>query len=275
MQYKKMILALIIIVFITIFLYHENNSIVITRFSFKYSKLPKQFSGYKILHISDLHNKSFGKNQEKLMKYVEKINPDIVVITGDLIDRRRYNEEPSLNLVKQLTDIYPVYYVTGNHEAWSGKFDDFEEKLIKLNAKVLRNEKVELKKDSSKINIIGMDDYGFFNNIVEYDQVLRKFTNNITKEDFTILLSHRPDKIEYYSKYPIDIAFTGHAHGGQIRLPFIGGMIAPDQGILPKYTSGVYENNDLKMLVSRGLGNSLFPQRLFNRPELIVVILTK
>lgn len=273
-MFKKVILGLIIVLVI-IFLYRENNSIVITQFSFKYSKLPEEFSGYKILHISDLHNKNFGKNQEKIMKYVNDINPDIVVITGDIIDRRRYNEEPSLNLVKQLADVCSVYYVTGNHEAWSGKFDDLKEKLIKSNAKVLRNKKVELIKGNSKINILGIDDYAFFDSGFEYDQELRKLTDDINEGEITILLSHRPDKIDYYSKYPIDIAFTGHAHGGQIRLPYIGGLIAPDQGILPKYTSGVYEKNGLKMIVSRGLGNSIFPQRLFNRPELIVVTLEK
>lgn len=213
-MYKKVILGLFIVLVI-VFLYRENNSIVITNFSFKYSKLPEKFSEFKILHISDLHNKSFGENQEKIMKKVNDINPDIIVITGDIIDRRRYDEEPSLNLVKQLADICSVYYVTGNHEAWSGKFDDLEEKLIKSNAKVLRNEKVELVKNNSKINIIGLDDYAFFDNGFKYDQMLRKLTEDVNEEEITILLSHRPDKIDYYSKYPIDIAFTGHAHGGQ------------------------------------------------------------
>ncbi|EOC99681.1 metallophosphoesterase [Caldisalinibacter kiritimatiensis] len=275
MQYIKLVALIILIILIAIFLYYENNAIQITYYNIKNRDIPEDFINYKIVQLSDLHNKSFGENQEKLVKLVKKINPNIIVITGDIIDRRRYNETPSLILVSQLTQIAPVYYVTGNHEEWSGKFNDLEKKLAKYKVNVLKNQRVEVKQGNSKVNIIGVNDYAYFQSVIEYKQVLEDLTSKINKSDFTLLLSHRPEKIKYYSEYHIDLALTGHAHGGQIRLPFIGGLVAPDQGLIPKYTGGFYEKGNLQMIVNRGLGNSLFPQRLFNRPEVVVITLKR
>lgn len=272
MQYLKLTAFFIVVIALLIFLYYENNAIVVTHYDIKSKKLPTS-NGYKILHLSDLHNKSFGKNQEKLVKIVENIKPNIIVITGDIIDSRKYNEIPSLKLVKQLTQISPVYYVTGNHEARTDRFYSLEKKLSKYNVNVLRNKRIEVKQKNYKINILGIDDYAFFNGVNEYKNVLEKLTNGLDRTNFTLLLSHRPEKVKYYIDYPIDLVLAGHSHGGQIRLPFIGGLVAPAQGILPKYTFGLYEEGNLKMIVNRGLGNSLFPQRLFNRPEVVVITL--
>jgi hypothetical protein len=254
-----------------VFLYNENNKIGITKLEMNFKTLPADFDGYTILHISDLHNKEFGKNQKRLVSQIIAVDPDLIVITGDIIDSRDYNEEISLSLLTQIQSIAPIYFVTGNHEARSHQFDSLAEQL-KETTKVLRNESNHLKLNNSEILIIGVDDPAFGNEAI--DQVLNRMTDEINN-NFTILLSHRPELLNTYAKGAIDLVFSGHAHGGQIRLPIFGGLVAPNQGLLPKYTNGVYTEGNTRMVISRGLGNSIFKQRIFNRPELVVVTLIK
>ncbi|MTI70341.1 MAG: metallophosphoesterase [Firmicutes bacterium] len=269
----KLLWIIILIITLSVFLYYQNNNIMVTSYKVDSKDISKAFSGYKIVHLSDIHNKKFHENGENLIKKIYKEEPDLIAITGDLIDKRRYNETLSLNLLKKFIEIAPIYYVTGNHEFYSGKFKGLEKKLKELNVKVLRNERVEITRDNKGLNILGIDDYTFFNNMIEYNDNLSKLTKGLEDKNFTVLLSHRPEKISKYKQYPIDLVLSGHSHGGQIKLPFIGGLVAPDQGILPKYYSGLYKEDKTKMIVNRGLGNSLFPQRLFNRPEIVVITL--
>ena len=263
---KKVIIFLILLSVIGFVLY-QNNIIEKTYIEYSSGRLPQAFNGYKIVHISDLHNKSFGKNQEKLLKKIEEISPDIIAITGDLIDRRKYNLEVALSFVKGAVDIAPVYYVSGNHEAWSGKYEEIKDELISLNVQVLDDEKISIHRKDEFIDIIGLKDPDFHTSNDLEDQLM-----NLSEENnFQILLSHRPELINLYSKEKIDLIFSGHAHGGQFRLPFIGGIIAPDQGLFPEYTSGLYVKDKSTLIVSRGLGNSIIPLRLFNQPEIIVL----
>ncbi|MTI67969.1 MAG: metallophosphoesterase [Firmicutes bacterium] len=275
LKYMKLLWIIILIITLLVFLYYQNNNIMVTSYKVDSKDISKAFSGYKIVHLSDIHNKKFYKNGEDLIKKIYKEEPDLIVITGDLIDKRRYNETLSLNLLKKLIKIAPIYYVTGNHEFYSGKFIGLEKKLKELNVKVLRNERLEIRKDNKRLNILGIDDYTYFNNLIEYNDNLSKLTKGLEDKNFTVLLSHRPEKISEYKQYPIDLVLSGHSHGGQINLPFIGGLVAPDQGILPKYYSGLYKEDKTKMIINRGLGNSLFPQRLFNRPEIVVITLKR
>lgn len=276
---KKIKIFIVISICLGIFFYYQNNFIKVTSLEIKSKEIPQEFSGYKILHLSDLHNKSFGKNQKNLVEKIRKIKPDLIVFTGDIIDRRRYNERPSLLLMNEITKIAPVYYVTGNHEIWSGKFDSLEKKLKDIRVNILRNEQKDIRKGESQIHIIGIDDpatsnsYNAEEEIIdeEIQEALGKKYNN----EYKILLSHRPEKFYIYSKNNIDLILCGHAHGGQVRLPFIGGIISPNQGFFPKYTSGSYEDGNSTMIVSRGLGNSLVPFRIFNRPEIVVITLYK
>ncbi len=263
---KKVIIFLILLSVIGFALY-QNNIIEKTYIEYSSERVPEDFNGYKIVHISDLHNKSFGKNQEKLLKKIEEISPDIIAITGDLIDRRKYNLEVALSFVKGAVDIAPVYYVSGNHEAWSGKYEEIKDELISLNVQVLDDEKISIHRKDEFIDIIGLKDPDFHTSNDLEDQLM-----NLSEENnFQILLSHRPELINLYSKEKIDLIFSGHAHGGQFRLPFIGGIIAPDQGLFPEYTSGLYVKDKSTLIVSRGLGNSIIPLRLFNQPEIIVL----
>lgn len=265
-MWKKILFCLIAVVG---FLYWQDNGLMITKYNYRSKKLPKAFSGYKILQISDLQNKEFGKHHKKLVLAIEKQKPDYIVITGDLLDRNRTNIKSAMELINQIVKIAPVYYVSGNHEHQSGAYDILLSFLKQQGVFVLENEKEKIIKDSEYISILGLKDKSVNS---QYNQVLSSLCQN-QKTQFQILLSHRPELFSDYVENDVDFVFTGHAHGGQIRIPFIGGIFAPHQGFFPKYTSGIHTQNNTTMVVSRGLGNSTFPFRINNRPELVVVTL--
>ncbi len=274
---RKMIKLFFIILIIVLFIGWQNNHIVIREISYKNPKIPNDFREYKIVHISDLHNKEFGKNQKRLLKKVEKASPDIIVITGDLIDRRRYNLDTAIELIEGGMKIAPIYYVSGNHEAWSGKYEEIKDNLSDLGVEILDDRKIELIKNGGKIEILGLADPAFFTKTYREENKLSKLEKNLKdmSDDsiFQILLCHRPELFDIYIDENIDLIFSGHAHGGQFRIPFLGGLLAPGQGFFPKYTSGIYREGKSSLLVSRGLGNSIVPIRIFNRPEIIVLTL--
>ncbi len=271
-----MIFALII-AFMAVFFYLENNWIGVTRLELRFANLPDSFKGYRIVQLSDLHGKFFGKGQSYLVERIGELKPDIIVITGDLADSRQYDEQPGLELIRKASGIAPVYYVTGNHEFWSGKFINFEKRIRDAGAVVLRNEWIEINSGGQGIFLAGVDDLSFANGgygeEAAADAILDKTLSTIPEGSFKVLLSHRPDLFPAYISSGANLVFTGHAHGGQFRLPFAGGLVAPDQGFFPKYTSGVFEDGNTKMVVNRGLGNSIIPLRIFNRPEIILAIL--
>ncbi|MCK9471319.1 MAG: metallophosphoesterase [Bacilli bacterium] len=268
----KLLIFISIIIFIIFFFYYQNNKIVVSNYEYDNISVPKEFNGFKILHISDLHNKKFRSENKQLLNLIRNQEPDIIVITGDLVDRRKYNLENAIDFIENIKGIAPIYYVSGNHEAWSNKYNEVKEELLLQGVVVLDNEKLTITKNNSKIDIIGLKDPGFLPDedytTIEIDKILEELSNS---SNFKILLSHRPELFDVYSNKQIDIIFTGHAHGGQFRIPLIGAIFAPDQGFFPKYTAGYYTNNFSTMFISRGLGNSVIPIRLFNRPEIILV----
>lgn len=274
---KTLIILVIFIVICIVFSIWQNNSIVISNFDYNKSELPTEFNNFKIVHISDLHNKVFGDEQDKLIGKVEDLSPDIIVITGDLIDRRRYNLEKAMLFINSAVKIAPVYYVSGNHEAWSGKYYEIKERLIDAGAIVMEDSELDITRGNNSIKLLGLSDPDFLTSDyidgTDISKVEEKLKEWSEIEEFKILLSHRPELFDLYSENNIDMIFSGHAHGGQIRIPFVGGLIAPDQGFFPKYTAGSYNEKKSTMFVSRGLGNSLFPVRVFNRPEIISVTL--
>ena len=279
-QKNILIFLLVTIIVLFIFFTWQNNSITINNISFKNNAIPDSFNGYKILQISDLHNKEFGTNQDKILAQIEKINPDIIVVTGDLIDSNHTNIDVAMDLINGAIDIAPIFYISGNHEAWSGLYSDLKTKLENSGVTVLDNEKIQVFNNNGAIDIIGLSDTSFIDSdSLEYGgntdtkNLLSTLTEN--SNNFKILLSHRPELFNIYSSSNVNLVFSGHAHGGQFRLPFIGGLIAPDQGFLPKLTEGIHTNNNTSMVISRGLGNSIIPIRIFNRPELVVVTLSK
>ncbi|WP_416808363.1 metallophosphoesterase [Bacillus thuringiensis] len=272
---NRIVMIICILVGFTIFLYLQNNLISITEVKITSSKIPSSFKGYKILQISDLHNKKFGDNQDVLIQKIKSIDPDIIAITGDLIDSKSYDAEVSMQLIREIVKKYPVYFVTGNHEQWSGKYNNLEKELKKYDVNVLRNEHVGIRKGEQEINLLGIDDPEFVTGNRDEGNIIideiKKAKIEMQLDKYNVLLSHRPEFIKEYTNERLDLVLSGHAHGGQVRLPFIGGLVAPNQGVLPKYTAGLYVEQNTSMVVSRGLGNSIIPQRILNRPEIVVV----
>ena len=273
---KKMFTLCLGVVLLILFFYWQNNDIVITKSVYSALGVPKAFDGFKILQVSDLHNKEFGKNQSELMKFTKQLQPDIIVVTGDLIDSHRTNIAVSMEYISQAVKLAPVYFVTGNHEKRSEQYPELEKQLRKAGVNLLDDRAVLLEKNQEAIALVGMGDPYFLPREYGGDAIIDDNLNTISGEvsaGFKILLSHRPELIDAYAKHGFDLVFSGHAHGGQFRLPGIGGVIAPDQGLFPKYTSGVIKKEQTSMYVSRGLGNSVIPVRIFNRPELVLVTL--
>lgn len=249
------------------FFYSQNNWIQTSYFQYENEKIPECFHGLKILHISDLHNKNFGKGQKNLLEKTKKIQPDFIVITGDFFDGRLSNFDPCLAYLSEAVKIAPVYFTSGNHEEKTKKYPVLLKKIKEMGVHCLLNQSERIRIDGESIIFAGLRDVSKGRG---YSDKLKKI---VWPGKFHLLLSHRPECFPIYVKNGIDLVLCGHAHGGQFRFPFIGGIFAPNQGIFPKYTSGQHRMGNTTMIVSRGLGKSIFPQRLFNRPELIVITL--
>lgn len=265
-NYKKLIKTILIcitvIVLLVPFIIWENNSLVVTEYNKYSSKLSDTFNGFTIVHLSDLHSKNYDGRGATL---VSSLNPDIIVITGDLIDKNDKSLEVVSELVKRVTNIAKVYFVTGNHENLSSLYPSLIDIFNNYGVTVLNNEQQEIYIGDESINIFGYSDteYGINTDIV------------LNTDDFNLVLCHKPYAPEIFNTIYADLVLCGHAHGGQIRLPFIGSLIAPDQGIFPEYSEGMHNFSNTSVVISRGLGNSIFPFRLFNRPEIVVVKLHK
>lgn len=273
---KKWIIITSIIVILSIWIIWGNITVKLTNIQLVNSDLPEAFTGYTIVQVSDLHNAQFGYDNTVLIDMIKGASPDMIAITGDIIDSNHTDIDIAIELVKNIVDIAPCYYVTGNHEAWiSDKYSNLEEALINAGVIVLHDEVITLEKDGQAIQLLGIDDPDFGGDSYKYssheEMILEKLKNINVTDNFTILLSHRPEVFDAYVENNIDLVLSGHAHGGQLRIPFIGGLIAPNQGFFPKYDAGVYSENNTTMVVSRGIGNSVIPIRINNRPELVVI----
>ena len=235
----------------------------------------------KIVHISDFHNAKFRNNNEKLLTLIKDTSPDIIAITGDLIDSRHTNVRVSIQFVSELAKIAPCYYVAGNHESRMEKeFSELKEALLNLNVTILCDSIAKYEKDKEVFTIIGIEDPMFVlkkDSLERAREVISKKLSPLASENdgYKIVLCHRPEAFEEYVKADIDLALTGHAHGGQVRIPFIGGLISPNQGFFPKYTEGLHQKSKTSMIVSRGIGNSLCPVRVNNPPEIVSIEISK
>lgn len=260
---NKWFILIMALLSIVCYLYCENNILEINKYNINIDISEE----YKIAQISDYHNTTSNMINNKLIKTLKKEKPNIIVITGDLIDSNTPKEDIALKLVDKLINIAPVYYVNGNHEALYNNYNDFEESLRNYKIKVLRNTYEIIKIGDKTISLIGIDDESFR---VPSSSTIKGLKGD---SDYSILLSHRPEYFDTYVEADVDLVFSGHAHGGQIRIPFIGGLIAPNQGLFPEYDSGKYKENNTIMIVSRGIGNSIVPFRVNNNPELIITTL--
>ncbi len=258
----------------------SNTALTISSVIVSSDHIPYGFSGFKIAHVSDLHNAEFGKNNEQLLQLLSESEPDIIVVTGDLVDSNHTDINVAIEFVKNAALIAPVYYVMGNHEARLPEYEEFENKIELTGTTVLEDEAIQLERNGDKIILIGLSDPDFTIKNDVFDEVSAMIDTKLQKlmsaeNEYTILLSHRPELFETYASCNADLVFSGHAHGGQFRLPFIGGVIAPNQGLFPKYDSGLYTKGNTNMIVSRGLGNSIIPIRFNNRPEIVIAELCR
>lgn len=274
---KWLILLVISIVFI-IWIAWGNTAIELNEYQIISEHLPDAFYGFRIAHISDLHNAKIGEENSKLLELLANAEPDIIVITGDIIDSYHTDVEVSLKFVEKAVEIAPCYYVTGNHEARLSKeiYLDFEEKMEGFGVVVLHDEMISIEQEGKNISLGGIDDSLFASKHydISYSNLSDYIEGLFTEDDFQILLSHRPEKFQDYVDAGVNLVFSGHAHGGQFRLPFVGGLVAPNQGLFPEYDAGLFSEDGTNMMVSRGIGNSIIPIRFNNRPEVILVELS-
>lgn len=266
---RKFIILGICLLVACSFCYLQNNMLTVSDYTYASDKVTGDLEGYTIVQISDLHNKRFGRHQEHLLEKISRLAPDMIVITGDLVDSSHMDIEKALEFVEGAIELAPVYYVTGNHEHWL-KEEDFHllmEGLDWTGVVILDNEAQEIKVGNQHFVLLGLDDKSL------YDDTLKKM--KVNNKELNLLLAHEPQCLSNYSESRVDLVFSGHAHGGQFIVPFIGAVIAPDQGFFPEYTEGMYVKNGTTMVVSRGLGNSVIPLRLFNYPDIVCVTLEK
>ena len=269
-------LALAALAALGIWLLWGNTALTAHEISVSSPRLPGAFDGLRIAQVSDLHNAQFGSDNAGLLSLLEERAPDLILLTGDLIDSRRTDVDTALAFAARAARIAPTYYVPGNHEArLTSDFPRLEQGLGEAGVTVLRNEAVELERAGETLRLIGIDDPDFGTWTGGEAGLAALLADLGAGEGFTILLSHRPELFETYAAAGVDLAFTGHAHGGQVRLPFVGGLFAPHQGLFPRCDAGLYAAGEARMIVSRGLGNSIIPLRVNNRPELVVAELSR
>lgn len=240
--------------------------------------LPQGFDGFKIVHLSDLHGHEYGEENRELLDRVREQAPDLIVVTGDLIDQKSQLEMVPA-LAQGLAGIAPTYYVTGNHE-WAlgtGAVKELKVQLVECGVAVLSNQYQVLERGGDKLVLAGVDDPNGYADQTTPEE-LYAWIQGEAPGLFTVLLAHRNDHFGQYANAGYDFVMSGHGHGGIVRLPFVGGLMGTDRRFFPPWTAGIYTVGDSTLFVSRGLGNNTVPFkgfRVFNRPELAVVELKR
>lgn len=279
------IIFIFIGIFILMYLYikYNVNTLEVTKYVVENKKVPKEFDGYNIVQISDLHSKLFGENNKKLIQKIKSLNPDIVVVTGDLIDGENNNYNVALDFMKEISKLYRVYYIIGNYEQkslikkYKDEYKDYFNKLHQIDFVNLDNNKVEIVKGDSNINLYGLTvPYSCYKYLFDNQETtsidigfLEEKLGKVDREQFNILLAHTPFYFDEYEKWGADLTLCGHVHGGIVRLPLVGGLLSPDRKFFPKYDLGEYIKNKSTMIVSKGLGGSKVLIRVNCKPEIV------
>ena len=259
-----------------IWVIHSNTVPTLTEVTIPAEGLPSGFDGFRIVQISDLHDAEFGKDHAKTLGLIREAEPDVILLTGDLIDKHEGRTDVALTVsfVEQAVGIAPCYYVTGNHEGAipAETYAELEEALLSLGVTVLHGEAVTLERGGDSVTLAGIDSPAF-----GHGESASPDLSELCGTGYTILLAHHPEFFAKYAEAGADLVFSGHVHGGQFRLPFVGGLYGPGQGLFPDYDGGLYtipaDGGETLLYVSRGLGNSEIPVRFANRPEVILAVL--
>lgn len=242
----------------------ETHFLRLQKYTVSIEDLPSAFEGFTILHLSDLHDKEFGDGQEELLNLINRQDFDLVAITGDLVNKRNPKVQPGIHLVRELRH-KPVYFVPGNHDWWTGF--GFREQLVESGAKVFENQAEKFSLNGEHLWIIGLDDPYLGRD--DLKQALLEVTDPAPK----ILLAHAPNIYDAAIKSGIDLVMVGHTHGGQVRLPVLGAIVAPGQGLFPKLDYGSYASGKTSMIINGGLGESSLPIRFNIDPEIVLITL--
>ena len=279
---KKFIVLAAIVAILTmmiIWIAYGNTDLEIYKYNVKSEDIPSEFDNFRIVQISDLHNAEFGENNEKLLLMLKQADADIIAITGDMIDSRNTDIDVAISFAQKAVNIAPVYYVNGNHESRVlGEYEKLKQGLTDAGVNILENSSADITIGDEAITLIGINDPTFRMDIVDdtmEQNIAHQLVNVIPDNDnYKVLLAHRPEYFDVYAGN-VNLVLSGHAHGGQFRIPFIGGLVAPGQGFFPEYYEGSHIKENTEMIVSRGIGNSIIPFRINNKPEIIVAELTK
>lgn len=282
MKRRNRVLLVVLILLIVLFgirLYIDHNLIKMTSYEISSGKIPTSFNGYKILQISDLHNKNFGN---QLFEKICLENPDIIVMTGDMVSANSLDFSNFLNFAKRIAEKYTVYYIKGNHEGTLSKKDYavIKDALALYGITILDNQKVSLQSGNDKINLYGMWCNQRYYSRADADksyvvkkETVTKLLGKCNADEYNILLMHTPNYFEEYEKWGADLILAGHIHGGLIRLPLVGGLFSPDRKLFPKYSYGKYKINNSEMIVNSELSRGTTGFRFLNRPEIVTITL--
>lgn len=285
MKNKKIIVLICIaLIFISILMCFITK-IDVTKYTISNEKIPEEFNGFKIVQLSDFHSKGYRNTTEDIISKVKDINPDIIVMTGDMVSWDMEDIDEVKVLIKSLVELYPIYYIDGNHEHLAeilrpGKYVAFIEFMKELGVTTIKNDYIEIYKGDKSINLYGINlpldgATGLYVNKFQLEKnYVEKTLPEANEEKFNILLAHTPTFIKQYSKWGADLVLAGHMHGGIARIPFTNiGLLSPGRTILPRYAAGKFKVKSSTMIVNRGIGTSSFKLRIFNNPEITVITL--
>lgn len=274
---RRIILLLVLAAAFAAYVYYGNTAVTVTQYDVSMKKIPPGFDGFRIVQISDLHNSHNSLMTGSLVRKTAQASPDMIVLTGDMIDSYYPDVDSAMSVIGQLNCIAPVYYVIGNHEARTGKSGILIRKMKQQGISVLSDSYAVIRVADDEIVVAGVNDPRRLNADGQGSdaEIVKSALGSMDydRRMFSVLLSHRPELMNVYATYGVDLVLTGHAHGGLIRLPFIGGLYAPHQGLFPTYCAGLYTAGGTQMIVNRGTGNSGFSFRINDPPELVVTVL--
>lgn len=277
------IILLILLVLLMILIYISNNVLKIKKYTISNSKIPSEFDNFKIVHISDVHSKIFGENNVKVIDKVKKLNPDMVIMSGDIIDKREKNIEDFFKMYEEIYSSYPTFYSIGNHERNIGynKYKKYLNLLRDAGVHVIVNGSEKFFKNGVSITINALKFRENMQPKILTEEKENKFVaymknklKHLDGNEFNILIAHDPENFDMYRKLEVDLIFSGHIHGGLIRFGKIC-LLSPRRKFFPKYSYGVNKKGTTTIVTTSGMGNASIPIRIFNRPEIVEVIIKK